>query len=255
MAKKIKGAPEYSIYDLDQLHLKKCYYCKGRDGKNKDIYETLDFAMATIKHLERERNIYLNPYPCPYGKGYHLTKNNAGAGIGHRKEIIFQNNGIPLKSSGKSNIPWEYAQTAEDDHEENSKAEPVPRSRKNNTEKDIPIVKTPPEEHNRLRTIEGKVVEIIEKIDIGNYFNVNPENTIVAVIFKDLLRDTICQLTVYADSGNKNTKNSFTILAERRLLRQNKIAKGNVIKITIRCKSYNNSKIWLLEKVIGLIGS
>ncbi|MDR0556976.1 MAG: hypothetical protein LBG43_03775 [Treponema sp.] len=65
MAKKIKEILEYSKYDLEQLHLEKCEYCRGKDGKNKDIYKTLEYAMDTIEYLEKERNIYLNPYPCP----------------------------------------------------------------------------------------------------------------------------------------------------------------------------------------------
>jgi hypothetical protein len=249
MAKKIKGTPEYSLYDLEKLHLKKCNHCRGKDGKNKDIYETLEFAMDTIKHLEKERNIYLNPYPCPYGNGYHLTKNNADTEIKQRKEIIFQNNGIPLKSSGESDIPWEYENTEDD--EENIEEGYRPNEERNYTRKEIPIIKALPKENNKINIIEGKVIEIIDKIDIGKYFNVNLENIICANIFKELLKDTICQITIYTDSEN-NIKNSFTLLIESKMLKQNKIMKGNLVKLNIKCKSYNNIKIWFSNKIIHM---
>jgi hypothetical protein len=250
MAKKIKGTPEYSIYDLEQLHLEKCDCCKGKGGKNKDIYKTLEFAMDTIKHLEKERNIYLNPYLCPYGNGYHLTKNNADTEIKQRKKIIFQNNGIPLKSSNQSEVLWEY-ENVEDNEEKNIEEEYRIHEEINNRKQETPIIKVLPEENNSLNIIEGKVIEIIDKIDIEKYFNVNLENVICANIFKELLKDTICQTTIYTNFENKDRKNSFTILVEKRILKQNKVEKGNIIKVNIKCKSYNNIKIWFSNEIIN----
>jgi hypothetical protein len=248
MAKKIKSTPEYSTYDLEQLHLKKCNYCKGKDGKNKDVYETLEFAMDTIKHLEKERNIYLNPYSCPHGNGYHLTKNNADTEIKQRKESILQNNGIPLKSSGQSDVSWEYENT--EDNEENVDEEYKTNREKNNKKQETQIIKVLPDENNKIDIIEGKVIEIISRIDIGKYFNINLNNAICANIFKELLKDPICQITIYTNSETKNIKNSFTILMSNEILKQNKIVKGNVLKINIKCKSYNNKKIWFSNKII-----
>jgi hypothetical protein len=250
MAKKVNSTPEYGIYDLEQLHLKKCNYCKGTDGKNKDIYGTLEFAMDTIKHLEKERNIYLNLYPCPHGNGYHLTKNNANTEVKQRRKSILQNNGIPLKSSGQSDVSWEY-ENIEDTEEDIDEEYKINRE-KNNKKQEIPIIKVLPGENDKINFIEGKVIEIINKIDIGKYFNVNLENSICANIFKELLEDTICQITIYTNSRTENTKNSFTILMKNEILKQNKIVKGNVLKINIKCKSYNNKKVWLSNKIIDM---
>jgi hypothetical protein len=241
-----KKMPEYSIYDLEQLHLKKCEYCRGKDGESKDIYETLEYAMDTIKHLEKERTIYLNPYPCPHGNGYHLTKNNADTEIKERKDGILQNNDIPLKSSNQSNISWEY----EKQDEEKIIEENIIKIEKRYIKKEDPIERILPDENIGIKILEGKVIEIIEKIDIGKHFNVNIENKIVASLLKDLLKDTMNQITIYTKTENMNIQNSYTIFIEKGILKQNKIIKGKTIKINLKYKMVNNIKIWYSNKII-----
>jgi hypothetical protein len=246
MAKKINKMPEYSIYDLEQLHLKKCEYCKGKDGKNKDIYETLEYAMDTIEHLEKERNIYLNPYLCPHGNGYHLTKNNADTEIKERKDRILQNNNIPLKSSNQSNISWEYEKQDEEEITEKS----IIKTEKIYVQKEDPIKKILPDKNIGVNILEGKVIEIIDKIDIGKHFNLNTENQIAVSLLKDLLKDTINQITIYTKTENSSIQNSYTIFIEREILKQNKITKGERIKINLKYKIINNVKIWYSNKII-----
>ena len=245
MAKKIEGILEYSIYDLEQLHLEKCEYCRGKDGKNKDIYKTLEYAMDTIKYLEKERNIYLNPYLCPYGNGYHLTKNNADTKIKERKDKILQNNDIPLKSSSQSSISWEYEKQDDEIIEENIIGTVVKY-----IQKEDPIKKILPDENVKINMLEGKVIEIIDKIDIGKYFSVNIENQIVASLLKDLLKNTISQITIYTSTENKNIQNSYTIFIDNWILKQNKITRGEIIKINLKYKTINNIKIWYANKII-----
>jgi hypothetical protein len=241
-----KKIPEYSIYDLEQLHLRKCEYCRGKDGKNKDIYETLEYAMDTIKHLEKERNIYLNPYPCPHGNGYHLTKNNAGIEIKERKDRILQNNGIPLKSSNQSNISWEY----EKQDKEKITEENIIKTEKRYIQKEYPIKRILPDENIGVNILEGKVIEIIEKIDIGKHFNINTENQFVTNLLKDLLKDVMYQITIYTKTENINIQNSYTIFIEKGILKQNKVIKGKMIKINLKYKMVNNVKIWYSDKII-----
>jgi hypothetical protein len=236
---------EYSIYDFEQLHLKKCEYCRGKDGQNKDVYETLEYAMDIIKHLEKERNVYLNPYPCPYGNGYHLTKNNADTEIKERKDRILQDNDIPLKSSNQSNISWEY----EKQDEEEIIEENIIKTEKRYIQKEDPIKKILPDENTRVNILEGKVIEIIDKIDIGKHFNVNMENQIAASLLKDLLKDTMNQITIYTKTENANIQNSYTIFIEKGILKQNRIIKGKIIKMNLKYKMINNVKIWYSNKI------
>ena len=90
--------------DLMQ-HLRKCGYCRGKDGKPKDIYETFQLAVDTVKHIKENRGIFLNIYKCPQNNGWHLTKNNANSEFVEGKEALFQNNIFLLKSP---NGFWEY---------------------------------------------------------------------------------------------------------------------------------------------------
>jgi hypothetical protein len=245
MSKKIKEILEYSKHDLEQLHLEKCEYCRGKDGKNKDIYKTLEYAMDTIKYLEKERNIYLNPYICPYGNGYHLTKNNADTEIEKRNEEILQNNDIPLKSSSQSNISWEYEKEGDEIIEEK-----MIRTGVKYIQKEDPIKKVLPDENVKINMLEGKVIEIIDKIDIGKYFSVNIENQFVVSLLKDLLKNTMSQITIYTGTENKNIQNSYTVFIDNGILKQNRIIRGKIIKINLKYKKINNIKIWYANKII-----
>jgi len=88
--------------------LKKCKHCRGKDGKQKDIYETFQSAMDTANHIEKSRGTYLNVYKCPLGSGWHLTSNET-------EEPLFHSNEIPVTSSDGS---WEYINNESDDNSE-----------------------------------------------------------------------------------------------------------------------------------------
>ncbi|MDR0556975.1 MAG: hypothetical protein LBG43_03770 [Treponema sp.] len=61
-------------------------------------------------------------------------------------------------------------------------------------QKENPIKKILPDENVKINMLEGKVIEIIDKIDIGKHFSVNIENQFVAILLKDLLKNTISQI-------------------------------------------------------------
>jgi len=88
--------------------LKKCKHCRGKDGKQKDIYETFQSAMDTANHIEKSRGVYLNVYKCEHGSGWHLTSNEG-------EEPLFHSNEIPIASSDGS---WEYINDESDDNKE-----------------------------------------------------------------------------------------------------------------------------------------
>jgi len=89
--------------------MKKCKHCKGRDGKEKDIYATFQSAMDTAEHIEKTRGIYLKVYKCEIGSGWHLTSNDDSS------ETLFHSNDIPAASrDGK----WEFVQDESDDNKE-----------------------------------------------------------------------------------------------------------------------------------------
>jgi hypothetical protein len=72
--------------------LGKCECCKGQNGKAKDIYETLQSARDAARSIEQKRGVFLNPYKCPRGSGWHLTKSNADCGLVEGQETIFTDN-------------------------------------------------------------------------------------------------------------------------------------------------------------------
>jgi hypothetical protein len=100
------------------LRLSKCVHCRGQDGKGKDTYATFQMAFDTAKFVEENRGIYLTVYKCPHSNGWHLTKSDASSEITGRKETLFQNNDIPLKSSDGS---WEYYSDEPDEDAEYEK--------------------------------------------------------------------------------------------------------------------------------------
>lgn len=51
-----------------------CYGCRGRNGRAKAAYETYEDADRRASILATEEGVYLQPYACPYGSGWHLTK-------------------------------------------------------------------------------------------------------------------------------------------------------------------------------------
>ncbi|PHS38355.1 MAG: hypothetical protein COB07_08680 [Sulfurovum sp.] len=58
-----------TIPQEDKPHKTYCT-CKDSNGENKYLYN----SQKEIKYLLSSRNISLYSYPCPYEKGWHLTK-------------------------------------------------------------------------------------------------------------------------------------------------------------------------------------
>jgi hypothetical protein len=221
-------------------YLRKCEYCKGKDGNPKDIYETFQSAVDTAKHIEESRGIFLSIYRCPQNNGWHLTKNNADSEFVERKETLFQSNNIPLKSSNGS---WEYI---EDDVKEiNDDNEKIfVQSRK--IQKEIPIKKIECVSETEL-TISGKIIEFHKNVNIEKIFNINLQNIFCANIVKNIFEGIIHQITVFVDNNNKTE--SYTILIMEKLLKGKKIIKGNRITINIIGKSINGIYMWCCKNV------
>jgi hypothetical protein len=230
---------------IDQtLHLRKCEYCRSKDGKKKDVYETFQAAFDTAKYIEEDRNIYLNVYQCPYGNGWHLTKNDASSEIVERKEMLFQNNDIPLKSSDGS---WEYIKDRAGGIEEGQYNEVTVKQTKN-TGKDIPIKKMECQSEAAVKEVSGKIMECIKNVNIENIFKMNLQNVFCANMIKNILDDVVNQITIYVE--NNNQLESYTILIMDKLLQGNKIVRGNGITLNIIGKSINGINMWCCNKVI-----
>lgn len=52
----------------------KCDYCRGRDGKAKDLYHTFSDAKKRAEIIKQEKGLVLQVYECEYNSGWHLTK-------------------------------------------------------------------------------------------------------------------------------------------------------------------------------------
>jgi hypothetical protein len=244
--KKIEKAV-LSSFDF-MFNLRKCEYCRGKDGKKKDVYETFQAALDTADFIEKDRGIYLSVYECPYNNGWHLTKNNASSEIVERKEILFQNNNIPLRAPDGF---WEFIR---DDAGENSQINEddingtvFKKKQKNN--QSMPIVKKKCEGGINI-ILSGKVVEIIKNVNIEKIIKINIENKFAATIIKDVLDGIVNQITIYVENKKKNEFDSYTILAKKELLKKHKITKGGQIKVDITGKSINNIKRWCCNKIL-----
>jgi len=226
-------------------HLRKCEYCKGKDGKPKDIYETFQSAVDTVKYIEESRGIFLNIYKCPENNGWHLTKNNANSEFVERKESLFHNNNIPIKSHNGS---WEYI---EDDVEkingENDNEKVFIQSKI--IHKEIPIQKIECVSETKLE-ISGKIIEIYKNVDIEKVFKINLQNLFCANMVKNILDGIIHQITVFVENNKK--MDSYTILIMEKLLKGNKIVKGNKITINIIGKSINGINMWCCNNVLSI---
>lgn len=57
-----------------QTPSEKCGFCVGSDGRPKDTYRTEEDARRRASIICKEKGLYLRPYPCECGSGWHLTK-------------------------------------------------------------------------------------------------------------------------------------------------------------------------------------
>jgi len=225
----------------------KCEYCRGKDGKEKDIYESFQLALDAVERIEKERGIYLSTYECPIKNGWHLTKKNASSEIIERKETLFQNNGIPITSS---NGLWEYIK--DESHENNElKEDDLERIITKNKENQQlePIVKIECKQETNNIIVSGKVMEIKENIDIEKLFKINVQNIISANMIKNILDGVIDQITIFNKISGENQDKSYTILIKRDLIKKHKIKKGESIKLDIIGKTINDINKWCCKKI------
>ena len=247
MNKKVKKNELPQTYEISMQHLRKCTYCRGKDGKDKDIYETFQYAFDTAKFVEENRGIFLNVYKCPHGNGWHLTKKNASTEIIERKDDIFKNNEIPLKSS---NGVWEFIKDETIDNiVDEYELDEIQINQRKEIIYQIPIIKVECIQNNEIIEINGKIMEIKENVNIGNIFKINIENFFCISLLKNILDGIVDQITIYVENKNSNQFESYTILVKRDLL-ERRIKKGTQIKVNIFSKSINNIQMWCCKKVI-----
>jgi hypothetical protein len=219
----------------------KCEFCKGKDGKAKDIYETIQGAIDAAKFLEKERGVYLNPYKCPRGSGWHLTKNNADGELVERQEEIFIDNEIPVKSSGGADIAWEYVGVNERPVEHNDESAP-PKKKVGKTS--APILKIECESEDQTITIAGKIMEIHPNVNVEKYFGVSFDHAFSAVMAKEFLNKEICQITAYVEKLKTGQLASYTFFMEKSAMLKNNIAVGCQAHLALKAKIINNRKAW-----------
>jgi len=223
--------------------LKKCKFCHGKDGKYKDIYETVQLAFDTAVFIENSRGTTLNIYKCPYGNGWHLTKNNAISGIIDRQSIILQNNNIPLSSPDGS---WEFI---EDTVYDNDYSEKILNDKKNKNYTEIPIVKIDCKSEKDNIKIVGKIMEIVDNVNIDKLFKITLDDSYSDILIKNKLDGKINQVTIYVENGNNNQLYSYTILIKKKILKKYNLKKGSLLNIDINCISINNLCKWCCNKI------
>jgi hypothetical protein len=231
----------------------KCEYCKDKDGKKKNVYETFQAAFDTAKYIEEKRDIYLSVYPCPHGNGWHLTKNNAPSKIIDRSEMLLQDNNIPLESPDGS---WVYIKDSAREIDEEEEA--VYRryygdscnttTGAQNVSKTKPIIKMECKPDAIIKELSGKIMELIKDVNIEKIFKINLQNVFCAGMVKNILEGTINQITIYVE--NNSQLESYTILLMDTILQANKIVKGAEITVSLIGKSINGIAMWCCAKLL-----
>jgi hypothetical protein len=221
--------------------LGKCECCKGKNGEKKDSYETIQSAIDAARFIEKERGVYLSPYKCPHGNGWHLTSNNATCGIAERQKEIFIDNDIPVKSPDDNGIAWEYI-SREKMPLENNCEDAVQIKKECKTAP--PIIRIECENENQTITIAGKVMEIYEQINLEKYFGINFDNAFSAAMAKEFLNREINQITVYVEKPETGQMESYTLFMEKNTMTRNKIMPGCMAHLELKAKIINNIKAW-----------
>jgi hypothetical protein len=219
----------------------KCAFCKGKDGKAKEIYDTIQSAIDSAKFLEKERGVYLHPYKCPHGSGWHLTKNHADCELVERQEAIFMDNEIPVKSSRSADIAWEYigpdAIAAEQGGEGAAPKKKVGKTL-------APIVKIECESENQTIAIAGKITEIYKNINVEKHFDISFDHAFSAALAREYINKEIYQITAYVEKPETGQIASYTFFMEKSVMLKNKIALGCQANLVLQAKIINNRKAW-----------
>jgi hypothetical protein len=222
----------------------KCPYCCGRNGEEKDTYETREDAENAARYIGNMRGIALTVYPCPQNAGWHLTKDDANSSGFGGPGAPFENRDIPQRSSNKNAVSWEYEPSPEPPPDSEAGAYSPPAKKK----QPPPIVKIECKTGSEEMPLAGKITEVIENIDAAAYFGVNGDNLFAAAIIKDLLNKPLLQITIHAALKTGQT-GSYTILIDQALFKQNGMKKGGDIKLVIKAKIVNGKKAWYCGKM------
>ena len=236
----------YIEYSQD---LQKCRYCKGKDGKDKDIYETYELAFNTIKYIEENRKIILNIYKCPYNNGWHLTKNNAYSINNISKDIVLQNDNIPIRASDGS---WEFIK--DEFNEEIIIYEDYTDEKilEKNIEKNYsdPISRVECKSTEKINSLTGKVIEIVENINIEKIFKINSLKEIENEVIKSIFEIKNNQITIFVDNKENNNINSYSIIIKKKLFKKYNIVKGSKISLNLEGVFINNIYRWYCNKIL-----
>jgi hypothetical protein len=229
------------------LRLRKCDFCKGKDGKKKDVYETFQAALDTAQYIEENRGISLNIYQCPRGNGWHLTKTGEAEEFHDRKDSMFLNNDIPLSSSDGS---WLYVRDeANENNENNYNKDDRKTAGKKQSNQSAPIHKVECKPEKTITELAGKVMEIVKNVDIEKIFRINMQNPFGAVLTKNILDGIVNQITIFAENSRKNRLDSYTVLIKNDLQKNIRLRKGTQVKMDITGKSINNVNMWCCKKI------
>jgi hypothetical protein len=223
---------------------KKCPYCCGRNGEEKDTYETREDAENAACYVGNIYRIPLRVYPCPHSSGWHLTKDDADDAGSGGVYALPGNRDIPQRSSNTGAVPWEYESAPEPPPEDGAVPQRLPVKKK----PPPPIVKIACQTGSEEMPITGKIMEVIENIDAAAYFGVNGNKLFAAAMIKDLLNKPLLQITIHATLKTGQT-GSYTILIDRAMFKQNNMAKGGSVSLTIKAKTANNKKAWYCSRV------
>jgi hypothetical protein len=246
MPKKKKYLPR-NLYLVGVSRGEKCPYCSGRNGEAKDVYVTQEVAEDMARHIESEHRIRLKVYPCPHSDGWHLTRidDDTDSLV---PGVSFPDRDIPRRSSKNDAVSWVFEPSPEpapmygSTHDESAAQKP-PLQEKRAATPIVPIVKIECKSGLEELAIYGRITEVAENIDIAIYFGVNIDNPFAAVMIKELLNKSILQITLHTAIGKGQT-GSYTVLIDRTLFKQNNMAKGGNVGLSIKARIVNGRKAW-----------
>jgi hypothetical protein len=238
---------------LDKQHIsqiavalppRKCKRCRGQDGNEKDVYETAGAATDAAEFIEKDRGLRLKVYECPHGNGWHLTKGNASAESSGSVDILSGARGLGA-------VSWELVKTEDSCGNTESITKDNQHEHQHKHDQHAPIVKANCKYSDQRVSVSGKVIEIIDSVNIEKIFKMDLTNTLWSRTgaVKELFDGAVSQITVYAACAAKNRMDSYTILIKKDFIKKNKITKGNSVTLNITGISINNIKVWYCNRI------
>jgi hypothetical protein len=233
------------------MEKKLCPFCRGSDGGKKEIYDSPEDAMAVAEYIKKERGTDLKVYQCPYETGWHLTKDNAADDTENRMRSLLQNNDIPLSSMYEGKVKWEYVEE-ENTHHCGAYAEETDSSyaQKSTPGKPVkPIVRVNAKESRKSVSLEGRVMEIVNNINIENIFKIDLNNLFSASLAKDFLDGEYQQITVHTAHNGTNRTDSYTVLVKKTFMQKHKIKKDDAVNIVVSGRCINSKTVWRCDRI------